>query len=531
MENREETLGTQDPQFFDLNIGEILEAWQPRHAVREVIANALDEQALTGTADVIILETMDGWVVRDHGRGLRYEHLRQNENAEKLSNSSKVIGKFGLGLKDALATLHRRHIDVEILTPHGDITVTERHKHGLDREIPTLHAVIHSASNPQRVGTEVVFRGLNREEIVAAKGFFLRFSGDEILGRTPHGDILRRVAARPGRIYVKGLLVAEEESFAFSYNITSLTAAMSRALNRERTNVGRTAYAERVKAMLLACDAPAVVELLAEEIAKLDKGTAHDEVKWTEVAVHACKILNQTGKFVFLSSSELEESPDMVDQARSDGYGLVPLPDSIRTKLYGMSDCTGATVRGLDVFAKEWADGFQFVFLAESQLTGAERAIFGQRAAIAALVGGLPQNVREILVSTRMRPREDGKGEAVGLWEPTEQRIIIKRSQLCSMRSFAGTLLHEIVHAHTGEADVSRAFELALTDIIGELASVAVMLKLRHAQRPAHSAADMPTPSHSISRARSRPTKPRNAKAKRSRPSRKDIPPKSGKRR
>ena len=39
---------------FDLNIGKILEGWDVRRAIREVIANALDEQALTGTAEVKI---------------------------------------------------------------------------------------------------------------------------------------------------------------------------------------------------------------------------------------------------------------------------------------------------------------------------------------------------------------------------------------------------------------------------------------------------------------------------------------------
>lgn len=33
---------------FDLNIERVLEHWTVAHALREVIANALDEQALTG---------------------------------------------------------------------------------------------------------------------------------------------------------------------------------------------------------------------------------------------------------------------------------------------------------------------------------------------------------------------------------------------------------------------------------------------------------------------------------------------------
>lgn len=40
---------------FDLNIEKILENWEVYHAVREIIANALDEQALTGTAKIEIL--------------------------------------------------------------------------------------------------------------------------------------------------------------------------------------------------------------------------------------------------------------------------------------------------------------------------------------------------------------------------------------------------------------------------------------------------------------------------------------------
>lgn len=86
------------------------------------------------------------------------------------------------------------------------------------------------------------------------------------------------------------------------------------------------------------------------EIEKLDKGKAHDEVKWTDVAVHACTILNQKKKVVFLSSADLERSRDMVDHARADGYELIVLPENIRAKLRGLRDATGAAVRSLDVF-------------------------------------------------------------------------------------------------------------------------------------------------------------------------------------
>jgi len=37
--------------LFDLNVEKILDHWGVPEAVREVIANALDEQALSGTAE------------------------------------------------------------------------------------------------------------------------------------------------------------------------------------------------------------------------------------------------------------------------------------------------------------------------------------------------------------------------------------------------------------------------------------------------------------------------------------------------
>jgi DNA gyrase/topoisomerase IV subunit B len=101
---------------FDLNIERVLEHWTVAHALREVIANALDEAALTGTASPeIFKDDVGSWHIKDAGRGLRYEHLTQNENKEKLKYPELVIGKFGVGLKDALATFDRRHIQVRIL--------------------------------------------------------------------------------------------------------------------------------------------------------------------------------------------------------------------------------------------------------------------------------------------------------------------------------------------------------------------------------------------------------------------------------
>jgi DNA gyrase/topoisomerase IV subunit B len=73
---------------FDLNIENFFENWETFHTIRELIANAIDEQLLTNTREVEILKKGNSWTIRDFGRGLRYTHLTQNENQEKLSNTS-----------------------------------------------------------------------------------------------------------------------------------------------------------------------------------------------------------------------------------------------------------------------------------------------------------------------------------------------------------------------------------------------------------------------------------------------------------
>jgi hypothetical protein len=56
--------------------------------------------------------------------------------------------------------------------------------------------------------------GVKDAEIEAAKGFFLRYSGERLLESTEYGQVLARSdQRRPARVYVKGLFVADEPNF------------------------------------------------------------------------------------------------------------------------------------------------------------------------------------------------------------------------------------------------------------------------------------------------------------------------------
>src|SRR5699024_4844606 len=177
------------------------------HAIREIIANALDEQIITKTPAISIYKSSDScWHIVDYGRGLNYHHLTQNENEEKLKNP-KLIGRFGVGLKDALATLYRHNIKVRISSKYGVITLKQASKAGFE-DIITLHANISAPENADMTGTDFCLQGCTDEDIKKAKALFLAFSGNEILESTPYGDVLSR-NSKSADIYINGVKVSE----------------------------------------------------------------------------------------------------------------------------------------------------------------------------------------------------------------------------------------------------------------------------------------------------------------------------------
>lgn len=465
-----------DPEAFDLNVEEVLEHWTVAHAVRELIANALDEQVLTATADPEIAKSPYGvWHVRDFGRGVRPEHLTQRENPEKLSHPN-LIGKFGVGLKDALAVLHRHDISVVLRSRWADIGIGMRPKHGF-AGITTLHGLVAAPSQPAMIGTDVVLTGVGDNDVAAAKDFFLQFSGEERLDRTKVGDILAVPRRRRPRIYVNGLHVADEPGFLFSYNVTALTQGLRRALNRERSNVGRTAYGERVRAILTQAEAPTVVRALADDLSAFAAGNSHDELKtWRDAAVHACKALSALDKVVFITSTDaMGPRRQLIDYAMADGLRVVVVPDDVYAKLDKEVDFMGNPVRNLLLYAQELDQSFEYEFVEVDAMTAAERRVFERTDAILELarMGGRRRRVQEVRISETMRP-DPRLAQFDGIWESEGRRIVIKRSTLRSLASYAGALLHEATHVITDASDATLDFEVGLSAVAGKVAETAL---------------------------------------------------------
>ena len=452
---------------FDLNIEKILENWEVYHAIREIIANAIDEQIITNTQQIQIIKTDDNcWHVIDYGRGINYSHLTQNENIEKLNNP-KLIGKFGIGLKDALATLHRNNIIVRITSRYGAIELKEVAKNGFN-DIITLHAVISPPSDPNMIGTDFCLFGCLDEDIEKAKSLFLAFSNEKILEKTKIGYIIENNKGC-ANIYINGVKVAEEENFLFSYNITSLTSKIKKELNRERTNVGRTAYTDRIKDILLSCSNEQVIKTFCLDLNSYGSGLIHDELNWKNVQLYFSKQLNNiNNKVVFVSRDDYDNNVESLDELKMDGYEPVfvskEIIESMNDQNSNNTDITPFST--VQQYLNDKKKNFEPIIIDFDKLTIKEIQVYEKTEKILELIGGKPKNVNNIFITEKLY-KDDNSFKTLGLWNPEKNTIYILRTQLNSISDYAGTLLHECVHAISGADDITRSFENQLTNLIG----------------------------------------------------------------
>ncbi|MBU2819310.1 hypothetical protein HF282_17780 [Acidithiobacillus ferrooxidans] len=270
-----------------------------------------------------------------------------------------------------------------------------------------------------------------------------------------------------GIIYVNGVQVAEEPNFLFSYNITALSAGLRKAMNRERSNVGRSAYTDLIKKILLESKSPKVSAAIAKNLKDLSNGTQRDELNWVDVQRHAVKILNTTGQYLFISAEDAMDHPDTIDHARAAGLDILILPEQLAQGLGNMRDQVGNPIRDLGEFVEEYNRSFQFSFIAPEHLTQSEQSVHALTSKIVVLFGGKPKQVKDIRISETMRQDLGNDATTQGCWDPQSQCIVISRRTLGSMAGYAGVLVHELIHARSGYSDVTRDFENALTDAIG----------------------------------------------------------------
>lgn len=453
---------------FDLNIETVLDNWSVSDALREIIANALDEMVITRTNPIEIRPYPNKkgyYIIRDFGRGLQYMHLTQNESLEKNSTEG-VIGKFGVGLKDAFGVLYRNNADVTAQSKYGRISLSMKEKVGFD-DITTLNAIVHTPVE-KMTGTIFVVEASD-EDIQTAKDMFLYFRNANVLDKSSDGEIIEKDNSRDiAYIYVNGVKVAEEENFLFDYNITSLSSSLKKAINRERTNVGRSAYSDSVKKMLLNSSSKQVVDALIDDVKNFGAGTQADDAKRLDVQSHALRLYNSLNDIVMISASESKYmSQDALELLHSSSREVIIISDKLYNSVRDTVDYDGNVIADIYVVSNERAAAYEYESIDESLLSDNERAILGYKNEILKLYN-MTKYSNRIFVSDEINTSLNNV-DTRGVYLLDKDIIYIKKDVLKDKKEFINVLSHELAHALHKHGDNTRAFELDLGYFIGLL--------------------------------------------------------------
>jgi hypothetical protein len=155
---------------------------------------------------------------------------------------------------------------------------------------------------------------------------------------------------------------------------------------------------------------------------------------------------------------------------KRDGYRVVAISEQQKAKLQDQAAAGGPEVRTLEVYVSEYNSSFEYRFVEPEDLDANERAVFDRTADLLQLIGPTdrtpPLRISETLRLSAV--------DTEGVWDVQRQEIVIKRSALSSLRSYASTLLHEVAHALEGHPDVTREFEIDLSVYLGQVSVAAV---------------------------------------------------------
>lgn len=230
--------------FFDLNTYHVHNSWDVPKAIREFIANALDEQLLTSTPDIQIdyNSSTQTVIIQDFGRGLRLEHLVQDQNEEKNHSKSVTMGKFGYGLKDAIAYLFNQNMPVSIYSKFLGLTPIIGAKNGTS--ISTIHMTGYLISYLAQ-GTRIEIPRVSLEQLEQAKKYFIRFNNYQQISSTKYGSVYRKWPGERSKIFISGQMITEDSNYNYHYDIIP-TKKIRDSLSRERNSLNRGIYSTRI---------------------------------------------------------------------------------------------------------------------------------------------------------------------------------------------------------------------------------------------------------------------------------------------
>jgi len=197
--------------------------WKLPHAVREVIANALDSEAEHGAKFSVKYDA-------DKERlTVRNENIKVDPKALYFGESSKrgderFVGQYGEGLKLAMLVFARMGLDVLIKNGDDESWKPQIEKDGFGVE--TLCVDITKAKRADN-NFEIVIPGISEEFWEMMQSWFLRLHAPVDVHKTSAGELIDDPDFT-GKIYVRGVYVTTREKYDFGYNFFNVDTGRDR---------------------------------------------------------------------------------------------------------------------------------------------------------------------------------------------------------------------------------------------------------------------------------------------------------------
>jgi len=197
--------------------------WKLPHAVREVIANALDSEAEHGAKFAVKYDAEKERLT------VRNENIKVDPKALYFGESSKrgdarFVGQYGEGLKLAMLVFARMGLDVMIKNGDDETWKPLIEKDGLGVE--TLCVDITKAKRTDN-NFEIIIPDITEEFWEMMQGWFLRLRAPVDVHKTTAGELIDDPDFT-GKIYVRGVYVTTRDKYDFGYNFFNVDTGRDR---------------------------------------------------------------------------------------------------------------------------------------------------------------------------------------------------------------------------------------------------------------------------------------------------------------
>lgn len=438
------------PNKLDLNIQKILQDWKISDALRELIANAYDEAKLSKTKQPSISynDLTKEVTIKDFGRGIRPEHFTQNENREK-NESSIVVGKFGIGLKDAISVLYRYQKPLVFKTSHNTFWPAEDFKTGTTDKIKTLHMEYDNNTIPE--GTEIIIGDIKKSDYDEAIANFLENLHLEKIASSKKGEIYKKDGI--ASIFYNGMKISTDENFMFSYNILEANTKLRKSLNRERKMISRDAYRDIVISILKSCinkDNQYLINLILEN-------TNDSNNEWSFVDIQKLVFKNSDRNLIAVSNEDLE-NPAFITYAKEQNRELIYISSSNYNSICNDSSTVNNSI---DKFGYDFVNNYKTEEVSEHELTSQEKNNWSWAIKKVNELAKIWPLWKFDFPRTKIYIIKDHPN-ANGI--SSFGRIEIVKRVLSDKAKLFNTLIHEICHTTSNATDATIDFENMLTE-------------------------------------------------------------------